>query len=259
MRRPLATLVLVVALAGCAGQRSRPTITATRRTATPAPVPVIAPATVARRFASAYAHYLDGELAADQLPNLSPTSRGQTGPVLPARARAGSLRVAGVIALSGYGRFVAKLRDHAHNYAIQVTVAEQYSRQQVVGLVAPDFDSVLEGSQGAIRQPSRSAGAERSARSFLAGYLPWLHGHGHTSAIHDATPGLVAKLKRHPPVIPWTLQGLHGQLVALGMQAARGGWMALANVTDGHQTYELTLAVARTRGHWLVGSVQAPS
>ena len=44
------------------------------------------------------------------------------------------------------------------------------------------------------------------------------------------------------------MQHVHPRLVALGTQHANGGWLALANITAGQQTYQLTVTVARSRG-----------
>jgi hypothetical protein len=87
---------------------------------------------------------------------------------------------------------------------------------------------------------------------------PWLYGQGRVSTIHDATAALLAQLKAHPPNIPPSLQGLHPRLAALGMQRHAPGWQALANVTDGRQTYDLTLTVVSDHGRWLVSDVSYP-
>ena len=78
------------------------------------------------------------------------------------------------------------------------------------------------------------------------------------SQVHDATAALLGQLKAHPPNIPPSLQGLHPRLAALGMERHAPGWQALANVTDGRQTYDLTLTVVSDHGRWLVSDVSYP-
>ena len=92
----------------------------------------------------------------------------------------------------------------------------------------------------------------------MTGYLPWLYGEGSAGAIHDATTALLAQLKAHPPNIPPTLQGLHPNLAAALMQRRSRGWEARATVTDGRQTYDLTLTLINEHGRWRVSAVTYP-
>ena len=133
-------------------------------------------------------------------------------------------------------------------------------RWLIAGLQAPDLDSILHTQNRPIPQPSGSATAARAARAFMGGYLPWLYGQRRASAIHHATAALLGQLEAHPPIIPPGLQGLHPRLAALGMQRHAPGWRALANVTDGHETYDLTLTLTVVGGHgrWLVSDVSYP-
>ncbi len=50
------------------------------------------------------------------------------------------------------------------------------------------------------------------------------------------------------------MQLLRPRLAALGMQRHGGAWQALANITDGRETYELILTLTQTRGRWFVSS-----
>ena len=54
------------------------------------------------------------------------------------------------------------------------------------------------------------------------------------------------------------MQALRPKVAAVAMQRRGRGWQALPNVSDGHETYELVLTVAHTRGKWLVGNVSSP-
>lgn len=216
------------------------------------------PASVATAFAAAYARYLDGLLPDAALPDATAAARAQAGPVIPPADRAGALAVASVQALAGGQTFAVQLRDRAHTFAAQIAISRAGSGWLIAGVQAPDLDSILHTRSGPIPQPSGSEGAEQAARAFMGGYLPWLYGEGRVGQLRDATPALLAQLKAHPPNIPPSLQGLHARLAALGMQRQAAGWQAQANVTDGRQTYDLTLAVVSDHGRWLVSSVTYP-
>ena len=70
--------------------------------------------------------------------------------------------------------------------------------------------------------------------------------------------GLLADLNAHQPRIPATMQALRPKVEAIAMQRRGHGWQALPNISDGHETYELVLTVAQTRGRWLVSTVSSP-
>jgi hypothetical protein len=246
---------------GASGSGATATAATRSTSSTPAArhsAPRVTPAAVAAAFAGAYARYLDGLLSAAALPSSTPTARARAGPVIPPADRAGALSVQSLQPLAGGQTFAAQLRDRAHTFAAQLTVGRVGSRWQIVGLHAPDLDSILHTQNRPIPQPSGSAGAARAARAFMGGYLPWLYGEARVSAIHGATLALLGRLKAHPPNIPPSLQGLHPRLAALGMERHAPGWQALANVTDGRQTYDLTLTVVSDHGRWLVSDVSYP-
>ena len=241
------------AASGTTAARSTSSTTAARR-----PSAGVTPAAAAAAFAGAYARYLDGLVPAAALPSSTSTARAQAGPVIPPDGRAGALSVQSLEPLAGGQTFAAQLRDRAHTFAVQLTVGRVGSRWLIVGLQPPDLDSILHTQNRPIPQPSGSAAAARAARAFIGGYLPWLYGEGRVSAIHDGTAALLGQLKAHPPNIPPSLQGLHPRLAALGMERHAPGWQALANVTDGRQTYDLTLTVVSDHGRWLVSDVSYP-
>lgn len=276
MRSTLATLLTLAAvlLAGCGRaattpRPSPPTTTnpATTSTASPGAPPssstTTAPAAArqtAAVFAAAYARYLDGLLDAAALPDASAQVHSQAGQLMPAAARRGPLTVKSVTARGGGSTFTATLADRAHSFEVQLTVlAAAGGGEQVVGVVPPDFDSLLAPAPRPIPQPSGSAPAQHVAREFLAGYLAWLYGHARVSAIHDATRLLLAQLSANPPNVPPAFQSRYAHPVAVGLTAAAdGGWTAYASVTDGQQTYELTLTIMRDHGGWLVSNVNSP-
>jgi len=73
-----------------------------------------------------------------------------------------------------------------------------------------------------------------------------------------ATNALLVDLKAHPPRVPPTMRSLRPRVAAIAMQRHRGGWQALPNINDGHETYELVLTIANTHGRWLVTNVSSP-
>lgn len=283
MRPRSATLILLAAVvaAGCGGTRTPSTSTGTPTGAASSPSPSYSPgdtsstsskrstrsrprpirpsaARVASTFSSAYARYLDGALPAAALPDATAQARAEAGQLMPARARQGTLKMRSVAAVPGGSTFIAQLADRAHSFDVQLTVGRVRGRQLVTGLVPPDFDSILGPATQPIPQPAGSGSAQQAARAFMAGYLPWLYGKAPVTAIRAAAPAVVASLKAHPPNIPPAMQGLHPRLAALGMQRQGPGWLALANVTDGHETYTLQALLKQANGQWMVTSVGLP-
>lgn len=140
-----------------------------------------------------------------------------------------------------------------------MTLAEQHGCWLVVELTPPDFVQVFApAGPPPAAPPPGSAGAANAARLFLRGYLPWLYGHAPLHAITDASRGLLANLKAHPPRVPPTMQSLQPKVAAIAMQRRGHGWQTLPNIGDGHETYELVLTVAQTHGRWLVSNVSSP-
>jgi hypothetical protein len=211
---------------------------------------------VARAFGSAYARYLDDELAVDRLPSLTSVARGQAGPPLPLRTRAGTTRVVNVRELGDGAQYVLDLRDHAHTFSVQVSVQRVGARDVIDTVVPPDIDSIVHSTGHAAAPPRGSAAAEAAARRFLAGYLPWLYGHGELARIRNASRSLRAFLRAHVPVIPPTSTGLHGRVAAVGMRRSKSGWTALVNVTDGQETYQIDLSLVQMHQRWLATKVR---
>ena len=152
--------------------------------------------------------------------------------------------------------YLLTARDDAHAFYAQLTLAEHDGRWVVIELAPPDFVQVFApaGSPPPAAPPG-SAGAENAALLFLHGYLPWLYGQAPLRAITAATTELLADLRAHPPRVPPTMRSLQPNLAAIAMQHRGPGWQALANISDGHETYELVLTVAHTRGRWLISNV----
>jgi hypothetical protein len=267
MTRPRSLLALAACLpglAGCGGSHtatSRTTSTATRRTSTTTSQVAHKNAAVSQ-FAAAYVRFLDGAGTAGGLPDATPSVRALAGRVgvIPAARRRGTLVMTQLHpAVGAAGSYLLTARDDAHAFYAQMTIAEQAGRWLVVKLTSPDFVQVFApAGPPTPAPPPASAGAEHAARLFLRGYLPWLYGQAPLRAITAVTSGLLADLKAHPPRIPPTMQALRPNVAALAMQRHGHGWLALPNISDGHETYELVLTVAQTRGRWLVNNVSSP-
>ena len=210
----------------------------------------------AAAFAVVYARYLDGLASAEALPDASAQVRRQAGQLMPVVARRGRLTVKSVVAVANGSTLIAQLADQAHSFQVQLTVAPVSGRQKVVALVPPDFDSLLAPPPRPIPAPLGSAPPQHAAREFLTGYLAWQYGHGRISTIHAATRSLLTQLNANPPNVPPAFRSRHARVVALGLRAAPGGtWTVFVNLTDGEETYELTVTVVRKHGRWLVTSV----
>ena len=263
-RSLLAAAACLLALAGCGGSHSTSmTSGATRRASTtPTPTSARGEHAAASLFAAAYVRFLDGAGAASGLPDATSSVRalaGQAG-AIPAAQRRGTLVIAELHpAVGAAGSYLLTARDDAHAFYVQMTLAEQHSLWVVIELTPPDFVQVFApAGPPPPAPPPGSAGAESAARVFLRGYLPWLYGHAPLSAITAATSGLLAGLKAHPPRIPPTMPALRPKVAAIAMQRRAYGWQGLPNISDGHETYELVLTVAQTRGRWLVNNVSSP-
>ena len=273
MRRPRLAVCSAIALtgvgaatAGCATQGATGSAAATRAGAAatngsaPTPdlhhQPAIQASKVARAFAASYRRYLDGQLPASALADATPTAQTQAGAPIPAGSRAGKLALTYIRRSPHRDGFTVAYRDRAHRYPAQLALAHHTTRWQVNQVLAPDLDSILTSSRPILPAPGSTAAA-MAARHFLDGYLRWLYGHAHATAIHAGSARLIAQLKQRPPRVPATLQRVAPRLVAVGTQRAPGGWLALANITAGQQTYELAVTAARSRGRWRVTRVSA--
>jgi hypothetical protein len=265
-----AALACLLGLAACSGSHaSRPTSAtsaATRRASTTSATTsrgaLASEHAAVSQFAAAYVRFLNGADPANGLPNATSSVRalaGRAGPI-PAARRRGTLAMTQLrSAMRANDSYLLAARDDAHTFYAQMTLAEQDGRWVVVELTPPDFVQVL-APAGPPRPapPPGSAAAEHAARLFLHGYLPWLYGQAPVRAITAATTGLLADFKAHPPRVPPTMQSLRPKVAAITMQRRGPGWQALPNISDGHETYELVLTVAHTRGRWLINNLSTP-
>ena len=265
--RSLLAVIVCLGVAGCGGSHTaaRPTTSAaagaTRRTSTATSDTGLEDAAVSQ-FAAAYVRFLDGAGTASGLADATSTVRALAARAesIPAARRRGTLLMTELRAAVGVSNsYLLTARDDAHAFYAQMTLAEHNGRWLIVELTPPDFVQVfaLAGPPppAALRG---SAAAENVARLFLRGYLPWLYGQAPLRSITAATSGLLADLKTHPTRIPATMQALRPKVAAIAMQRRGHVWQALPNISDGHETYELVLTVAQTRGRWLVSNVSSP-
>lgn len=261
MTRPRSVLILLaclLSLASCGSSTHHSPPTGTSRASTAGG----SQQTAAALFAAAYVRFLGGAGTAVALPDATAPVRqlaAQAGPV-PASRRRGTLLLAQLHRAPGAdASYFIGVRDKAHTFYAQITLGQDRGRWAVVQLTPPDLVQALAPAGPAAQTPpAGSSAAETTVRRFLHGYLPWLYGQAPLRLIQDATPGLLAGLKRHPPRIPPAMRSLHATVAAIAMQRHGRGWQALPNVSDGRETYELVLTLTQTRGRWLVSSVGNP-
>lgn len=269
MRRAWVIGLAAVALAGCGtsdhghetrtahGGRSGKTSAATTGSSSPS-TRRMTPRVELARFAVGYAAYLDGRVPTSRLTGLTATARGQLGPPIPRRLRASRVTVVSLhLAPLGSPSEVV-LRDGRHHLPIAVRVGQSAGGDVVASVQAPDLDSVLQRPSKRIVEPRGSAPAERAARRFLAGYLPWVYGRGKTSAITAITPHLRRALRGRS--LPQSSQApnLHPRVAAVGMRRAGVHWTADVNIADAERTYDMALTLVRVDGRWVVSTVREP-
>ena len=262
-RSLLAVAACALALAGCGGSHSRPTTSgATRRASTTPSITSRGEQAAASLFAAAYVRFLNGRDTASGLPDATSSVRtlATRAGAIPAARRRGTLVMTAMSQAVGAGAsYLLTARDDAHAFYAQLTLAEQRGRWLVVALTPPDSVQVFAPAGPPLPAPiPGSAAPENAARLFLRGYLPWLYGQAPLHSIDAATSGLLASLNAHMPRIPPTMQSLRPKVAAIAMQRHGHGWQALPNISDGHETYELVLTIAQTRGRWLVTNVSSP-
>jgi hypothetical protein len=100
------------------------------------------------------------------------------------------------------------------------------------------------------------AAAKRTARQFLATYLPYSYGHRQPARIPTATAGLRRRLNQQRPRVPARERRLHPRLILLQSNVVgRRRAQLLALVGDGARRYTLRLELARRRGSWTVADL----
>jgi hypothetical protein len=256
-----AVAVLGLLLSGCGAAHvdRRPSRRSAPASAS-SPAAGITPQSAASTFAGAYVRLIDGAGEAAQLPDATTRARREAargGVISPARRR-GTLILEQVAAAHGVtGQFLITAREPGHTVYAQETVARIEGRWVVSGLVTPDFAQVFVGeNERAPRSPRGSAAPRAAAQMFLADYLPWYYGHGRAAVIRDVSAALRRQLQTHPVIVPPSIARLHGRAAAVGMRRHGSGWLALVDVTDGRETYQLNLSLTGAGEHWRVTAVR---
>jgi len=99
--------------------------------------------------------------------------------------------------------------------------------------------------------------AERTARAFLAGYLPYSYGQANAREIRAATPAFLRELAAHPPRVSAAARQAARprvrQLRVSGLDGSRA--YVLAQIEDGSRTYPTSLTLERHGHRWLVATV----
>lgn len=261
IRQPATGLALVaVALlaVGCGGGTHHPLNTTSRggrTTTTPTE------ASVSRAFAVAYLAYIDGRIKVSSLPDATAAVRAaaRSGGTVPEGKREGRLVLVALKAAAGVARGVLVTgRNRAGTLYAQETLARTARGWRVTGLLTPDFVQVfVKQSTATTPEPSGSASAEQSARTFLKGYLPYYYGHAPATNVRADTLALARHLRADPPNVPPAMQSLQGQVAGIAMAHSGAGWRAAVNVHDAGSTYQLTLTLALVSAGWLVTGVSA--
>jgi hypothetical protein len=100
--------------------------------------------------------------------------------------------------------------------------------------------------------------AERTAKAFLAGYLPYSYGQANARGIRAATPALRRELAANPPRVSVAArQAARPRVRQLRVSGLRGSRAyVLAQVEDGSRSYPTSLTLKRHGRRWLVATVR---
>ena len=251
----LTVAACLLGLADCGGSGSPTSPGRTPRASTSA-----SQQTALAQFASAYVRFLDGNGAATRLPMRRPPSgrsQNRAGSI-PAARRRGTLVMTQLHRAAGErSSYFLSARDDAHVFYVQLGLADQHGRWIVAQLTPPDFVQVLAPAAPAPTPLNGSVRAHDAAERFLAAYLPWLYRQAPLRAVDSAANRLLVALRSRPPRVPLAVRTLRPRVAAVGMQRDGRSWRALANISDGHEAFELVLVIAHTHGSWLVTAVSS--
>jgi hypothetical protein len=255
-RRSLAaaTAALGVALfgAGCGGAGAHSTPSATSAVTT-----ALAPWAAVHAFALAYVGFLAGSSSASDLPDATAAARQTAASSGRPRAVPGTgTPVLQSASTHEDASWTVVIKDGHHRLFAQLLLAHPPSGWVVDTLVPPDYSTQLQPTgppRHRPRQPAGSAAPLRAARGFLTGYLRFEYGHAKLDQIRDLTRRLHRYLKRNTPT---TVAPLHGRILVLAIRRYGRAWIASPSITDGTNTYEVTVKLTRGgRGQWLADTV----
>jgi hypothetical protein len=105
--------------------------------------------------------------------------------------------------------------------------------------------------------------ARDAALSFLATYVPFTYGQLLASNIRADDPELQGHIAANPPEVPEWVHRLHAEVSTPAIIPARladagAGWVATVTVTDGLESYQVSVKIAPRRRRWLVTSILTP-
>lgn len=177
--------------------------------------------------------------------------------------RVGAAVVASVAALAGCGDDYEKGAG-VYTATSTATSPSTSATTPAPPATAPVQTSGREGAEGRAHQaltPQQQRavnGAERAARAFLAGYLPYSYGQGEARELRSVSPPLREELERNPPrVPPGKADQARPRLRGLGASGtAADRVILLAQVADRQSRYAVLLTVQRRDDRWIVTQVQ---
>jgi hypothetical protein len=99
--------------------------------------------------------------------------------------------------------------------------------------------------------------AQRAARTFLDGYLPYSYGTAPATEIRNVTGVLRKQLREAAPRVPAADRELEPRVIALDVVRSRGdvGIDLEATVVDGRRRYSMLIGVRSNGKRWLVVSL----
>lgn len=230
------------------------------RTPLPSPLAHRSSRAIAAGFAAAYARYLEGRLPAEALPGCSPGALvmiEQSGS-LPARLRVRRLWLIGVQGADRSWSARYGLLDAAGRQTLSagLTLTPTGSGWQLTSVDPPDIDAALVMPRPA--PPAAGPAAARAAAlAFTASWLAFTYQQASAARLQDLTASLHSSLAVDPPRVPPAIAALHPRVASLALQHDRTGWLALANVTDGHNTYQVITQLSRVGSRWLVSALRS--
>jgi hypothetical protein len=107
------------------------------------------------------------------------------------------------------------------------------------------------------------AAADHAARQFVTTYLRFTYAQLPASKIQAVAPQLQAHIAANPPEVPEQIHRLRPRVTTLAIIPARiadagAGWAATVTVTDGLESYQITVNLAPRQRRWLATAILAP-
>ena len=135
-------------------------------------------------------------------------------------------------------------------------LAPSRAEWQIAELVAPDPDILIASPPPAARPVGPDA-ARDAAITFTTGYLAYTYGHANAGQLRELSTGLRAALAANPPRVPTTERALDPRIASLALTPDGTDWLASANVTDGHNTYQVSSILGQAHGTWRVTALRS--